>query len=131
MKILKILIADDAPFVRDIFRHIMKRAGHEVVAEANDGNEAVAMALEKKPDLIIMDIVMPNKSGIEATKEIKELLPLTKIIACSTIDQENMILKAMESGAVEFIQKPFNASEVIKIIERVCAVNNIVGEKND
>src|SRR3954468_7025778 len=103
-----VLIVDDAPFIRDILRHIVKRAGHEVVGEAEDGEEAVTMALAKKPDLIIMDIVMPNKSGIQATKEILELLPETKVIACSTIDQEMMMMKAMESGAVEFIHKPFH-----------------------
>src|SRR5476649_2161908 len=119
MQILRVLVVDDAPFIRDILRHILQRAGHEVVGEAEDGNQAVTTALDKKPDLIIMDIVMPNKSGIQATKEILEILPKTKVIACSTIDQENMMMKAMESGAVEFIHKPFHAMDVIKIINRV------------
>ena len=124
MATLKVLIVDDAPFIRDILRHILKRAGYDVVGEAGDGNQAVSMALELKPDLIIMDIVMPNKSGIQATKEIRAQLPSTKIIACSTIDQENMMMKAMESGAVEFIHKPFHAMDVVKIINRVCGVTS-------
>ena len=114
-----VMIVDDAPYVRDILRHILQRAGHQVVGEAADGEEAVAMAKDVRPDLIIMDIVMPNKSGIQATKEILEFLPSVKVIACSTIDQENMMMKAMESGAVEFIHKPFHANDVIKIINRV------------
>ncbi len=116
---LNILIVDDAPFIRDILRHIVLKAGHMVIGEAEDGEQAVAMALEKNPDLIIMDIVMPLKSGIQATKEILEKGLKTKIIACSTVDQDTMLMKAMEAGAVEYISKPFHATDVIKIIERV------------
>jgi two-component system chemotaxis response regulator CheY len=66
-----------------------------------------------------MDIVMPNMSGIQATKDILAQLPQTKIIACSTLDQDNMLMKAMEAGAIEYIKKPFSAPEVLKIIDRV------------
>lgn len=116
---LKILIVDDAPFIRDVLRHILKRGGHEVVGEAEDGVQAVEMAAHLKPDLIIMDIVMPQKSGVQATREILELRPETKVIACSTVDQDNMLMKVMEAGAVEYIKKPFHAMEVIKMIEKV------------
>lgn len=116
---LKVLIVDDAPYIRDVLRHIIKRGGHEVVGEAEDGVQAVQMATELKPDLIIMDIVMPQKSGVQATKEIMEILPETKVIACSTVDQDNMLMKVMEAGAVEYIKKPFHALEVIKIIDKV------------
>jgi two-component system chemotaxis response regulator CheY len=122
MSKLKVLIVDDAPFIRDILSRILIRAGHEVVGEAVDGVQAVTMAFDLCPDLIIMDIVMPNKSGLQATKEIKAKMPDLKVIACSTVDQENMMMKAMESGAVEFIHKPFHALDVIKIIERVCGL---------
>jgi two-component system chemotaxis response regulator CheY len=116
---LTVLVVDDAPFIRDILRRILSRAGYEVVGEAEDGVQAVAMALEKNPQLIIMDIVMPKMSGVQATKEILSQLPETKIIACSTVDQDNMLMKVMEAGAVEYIKKPFNAPEVAAIIERV------------
>jgi two-component system chemotaxis response regulator CheY len=119
VKKLNVLIVDDAVFIRDILKHIIKRAGHEVVGEAEDGNQAVEMALSHKPDLIIMDIVMPHKTGVQATREILEKLPQTKVIACSTLDQDNMLMKAMEAGAVEYIKKPFNAPDVINIIEGV------------
>lgn len=116
---LSVLIADDAPFIREILRHIIERGGHKVVGEAEDGVQAVAMTLEKKPDLVIMDIVMPNMTGVQATKEILAKLPETKVIACSTLDQDNMLMKVMEAGAVEYIKKPFSAPDVMKIIEGV------------
>jgi two-component system chemotaxis response regulator CheY len=116
---LTVLIVDDAPFIRDILRRLLTRAGHEVVGEAEDGVQAVAMATEKKPQLVIMDIVMPRMSGVQATKEILASLPETKVIACSTLDQDNMLMKVMEAGAVEYIKKPFNAPDVIAIIDRV------------
>jgi two-component system chemotaxis response regulator CheY len=120
---LTVLIVDDAPFIRDILRRILSRAGHDVIGEAEDGVQALAVALEKKPQLVIMDIVMPKMSGVQATKEILSVLPDTKIIACSTIDQDNMLMKVMEAGAVEYIKKPFNAPDVVAIIERVFSHN--------
>ena len=103
------LLVDDAPFIRDILRQIVVRGGHAVVGEAEDGVQAVALATEKKPDLIIMDIVMPHMSGVQATKEILSKLPHTKIIACSTVDQDNVLMKVMEAGAVEYIKNPLAA----------------------
>jgi two-component system, chemotaxis family, chemotaxis protein CheY len=119
MNKLNVLIVDDAPFIRDILRRILERSGHTVIGEAEDGVQAVAMSLEMRPDLVIMDIVMPNMTGVQATKEILANLPETKVIACSTIDQDNMLMKVMEAGAVEYIKKPFSAPDVIKIIEGV------------
>ncbi|CAM5999561.1 unnamed protein product [Sphagnum balticum] len=121
MKKLNVLIVDDAPFIRDVLRLILQKGGHSVVGEAEDGIQAVELAVKLKPDLIIMDIVMPLKSGVQATKEILEVLPTIKIIACSTIDQDMMLMKIMEAGAREYIKKPFSAPDVIKIIESVGA----------
>jgi two-component system, chemotaxis family, chemotaxis protein CheY len=119
MNKLNVLIVDDAPFIRDVLRHILQKAGHQVVGEAEDGEQGVQMALELKPDLVIMDIVMPVKTGVQATKEISEQLPDTKVIACSTVDQDNMLMEIMEAGAVEYIKKPFAAGDVVKIIDKV------------
>ena len=121
MKNLKILIVDDAPFIRDGLRRILTKAGYQVVGEADDGEKAVQMAWETKPDLVIMDIVMPLKSGVQATKEILMKNPKVKIIACSTVDQATMLMRIMEAGAKEFINKPFNADDVVCIIEKVTA----------
>lgn len=116
---LDVLIVDDAPFIRDVLRHILAKAGHKIVGEAENGEQAVEMALEKKPQLVIMDIVMPLKSGIQATKEIMEALPQTKVIMCSTVDQNIMLTKSLEAGASEYITKPFNAGDVVKIINKI------------
>jgi two-component system chemotaxis response regulator CheY len=122
---LNVLIVDDAPFIREVLRHILTKSGHKVVGEAEDGEEAVLKAQELRPDLVIMDIVMPRKSGVQATKEIAVLLPQAKIIACSTVDQDTMLMKVMEAGAHDFIKKPFNAKEVIGIIEKVFAKQEV------
>lgn len=119
MKKLRILIVDDAPYIRDVLRVILTKYGHEIVGEAQDGEQAVAMALQHHPDLVIMDIVMPLKSGLQATKEILDQLPATKVVACSTADQDTMVMKAMEAGAVDFINKPFHVADVLNIIEKI------------
>lgn len=119
MKKLNVLLVDDAPFIRDILKQIFIRAGHTIVGEAENGEDAVRLAKEKSPDLVIMDIVMPVKSGVQATKEIKDFAPNIKVIACSTLDQENMLMKVMEAGAIEFINKPFDVKQVIAIVEKV------------
>lgn len=119
-----ILIVDDAPFIREILKKILVKAGYKVVGEAEDGNEAIRLALETNPDLILMDIVMPIKSGIEATKEILERVPGTKIVMLSTIDQDYMIHRSMEAGAQDFVQKPFENDRLLEVIRK-----NIQGGK--
>lgn len=116
---LKVVIADDAPFIREVLNAILSRAGHQVVGEAENGEQAVQLSLQKKPDLVIMDIVMPIKSGIQATKEILEQRPQTKILACSTANQEVMLMKAVEAGAHDFIHKPFKGEQILQTISKV------------
>lgn len=88
----------------------------EVVAEARDGQEAVEVVQKTRPDVVLMDIVMPQKSGIEATTEILKSMPKLKIIACSTVDQESMVMRALEAGCCNYITKPFKAEEVFKAV---------------
>lgn len=123
MKKLNVVIADDAPFIREILRQIFVKAGHSVVGEAENGDQVIEEVKKKNPDLVIMDIVMPIKSGVQATKEIKEFAPQTKVIACSTLDQENMLMKVMEAGAEEFINKPFDVKQVMQIVDKVFGGN--------
>lgn len=115
----KVVIVDDAPFVREALEEILVRAGHQVVAHAENGEQAISECLKHKPELVIMDIVMPLKSGVQATKEILEQLPATKIVACSTVDQEIMIMKVLEAGAHDFITKPFQVNDVLERINKV------------
>lgn len=117
---IKLVIVDDAPFIREVARGVISGTEIELVAEAADGEEAVRLALEHKPDVVLMDLVLPIKTGIEATEEILATLPQIAIIACSTMSQEAMVLKALNAGCCDFVGKPFEAEHLLKVI-RACA----------
>lgn len=114
---LRLLVVDDAPFIREIVRNVAEKNGIIVVGEGRDGDEAVELAFKTDPDVILMDIIMPKKSGIDATKEILNQLPTTKVIAFSTADQEILVSKAMEAGCVSYLVKPFSSEELLKAID--------------
>jgi two-component system chemotaxis response regulator CheY len=120
---IKVLIADDALFmrnmIRDIFSQETVKDQYEVVGEASNGVEVVELFNELKPDLVTMDIVMPLKSGIEATREIISKNPDAKIVMCSALGQEPLVMEAIEAGASEFIIKPFQADDVLKKVNAV------------
>ena len=116
---MKLMIVDDAPFMLEIQRTILEASGYRVVAEASNGKDAVGLALRTRPDVILMDIVMPEKSGVEASKEILEKLPETKIIAISTLDQESMVLKALDAGCKSYVVKPFEKAELLNAIDQL------------
>lgn len=113
---IKLVIVDDAPFIREVLRHIFDGSNVEVVGEAHDGEEAIEVARIYRPDVILMDIVMPRKSGIDATVEILKDFPNIKIIACSTVDQNSMVMRALEAGCCNYIVKPFKAEDVLKAV---------------
>jgi two-component system chemotaxis response regulator CheY len=114
----KVLVVDDAVFMRNMIRDIFKAPDFEVVAEATNGVEAVEKFKELKPDLITMDIVMPFRSGIEATREIRRLDPSVVIVMCSALGQETLVMEAIEAGANDFIVKPFRQEEVMKVVKK-------------
>jgi two-component system chemotaxis response regulator CheY len=114
---IRLVIVDDAPFIREVLKHIFSTTEIEVVGEAQDGQEAIELVRALKPQVVLMDIVMPRKSGIEATSEIMKELPDTRVIACSTLDQNNMVMRALEAGCVNFIEKPFKAEEVLAAVK--------------
>ncbi|HEO8418378.1 response regulator [Niallia sp. FSL W8-0635] len=115
----RILIVDDAKFMRMTLSNILTRSSHEVVGEAENGKEAVRMYRELDPDLVTMDITMPEMSGLDAVKEIKNEFPLAKIIMCSAMGQQKMVVEAIEAGAKDFIVKPFDDTRVLDAINRV------------
>lgn len=117
----RILIVDDALFMRNMLRNIFSESGFEVVGEAQNGNEAVEKYQELQPDLVTMDIVMPEKNGIEALKEIMAASADAKIVICSALGQESLIMEALEAGARDFIVKPFKPPKVIEIAQKVLA----------
>lgn len=114
---IRLIVADDAPFIREIVKHVAEKSGITVVGEAIDGKDAVELALKLRPDVVLMDIIMPNKSGIEATKDILAQLPETKIIACSTVDQELMVMRALEAGCCSYLTKPFKGEDLVRMIQ--------------
>ncbi|MES2855374.1 MAG: response regulator [Bdellovibrionota bacterium] len=114
---IRLLVADDAPFIREIVRNVCEKVGIEVVGEASDGVEAVKLAESLNPDVILLDIIMPNKSGIEAAREIAASGSKAKLIAFSTADQETMVVRALDAGCCSFVVKPFKADELIKAVK--------------
>ncbi len=119
----RVLIVDDAAFVREVLTQILTKHGFEVAAEAQNGEEAVEIALSQDFDVVLMDIVMPKKSGIQATIEILKAKPKLPIIACSTEGSETMVVKALEAGCVDFVEKPFQIEVLLNTI------NNNLKEK--
>ncbi|SHF51823.1 response regulator [Ornithinibacillus halophilus] len=114
----RILIVDDAAFMRMMIKDILTKNGFEVVGEAQDGNQAISLYNELKPDLVTMDITMPEMDGITALKEIKAGDPNAQIIMCSAMGQQAMVIDAIQAGAKDFIVKPFQADRVIEAIQK-------------
>ena len=115
----KILIVDDAAFMRMMIKDILSKNGYEVVGEAENGAIAVNKYAEVKPDLVLMDITMPEKDGIQALKEIRANDGNAKVIMCSAMGQQAMVIEAIQSGAKDFIVKPFQADRVIEAVKKV------------
>lgn len=115
---LKLVIVDDAPFIREAIRNALNKSDIQLIGEATNGNEAVQMVLKLNPDIVLMDMVMPEKNGIDATKEILDQNPSIKIVACSTIDEKNIMMRALQAGCCEFITKPFEKETLIKTLHK-------------
>ncbi len=115
----KVLIVDDAAFMRMMLRDILEKNGFEIVGEASNGIKAVELYKKEKPEVVTMDITMPDMDGIEAVKQIKAFDPNSKIIMCSAMGQQSMVMDAIRAGARDFIVKPFQADRVIEAITKV------------
>ena len=113
------LIVDDAVFMRNMIKDIFYGDEFDVVGEAANGVEAVEKYRELTPDVVTMDIVMPLKSGIEAVKDIVSEDADAKIVMCSALGQDSLIMEAIEAGAKDFIVKPFKAEKVIEVVKRI------------
>ena len=114
-----ILICDDAAFMRMMIKDILTKNGYNVAGEAENGLKAVEKFKEVNPDLVLMDITMPEMDGIQALKKIKETDPNASIIMCSAMGQQAMVIEAIQSGAKDFIVKPFQAERVLEAVKKV------------
>jgi len=115
----RVLIVDDAAFMRMMLKNILAQNGYEIVGEASNGLEAVTLYKELKPDLVTMDIIMPEMGGITAVKEIRGFDSEAKIIMCSAMGQQAMVIESIQAGAKDFIVKPFQPDRVLEAVKKV------------
>lgn len=115
----RIMVTDDASFMRVMLKALLTEGGHEVVAEASNGQEAIEIYDQHLPDVVTMDITMPQLDGIGAVKAITGKHPDAKIIMCSAMGQQDMVLQAVQAGAKGFIVKPFNQEKLLGEIENI------------
>ncbi|MBI4521626.1 MAG: response regulator [Gemmatimonadetes bacterium] len=113
-----VLICDDALFMRTMIANILKGAGFEVVGEAETGSQAIEKYRELKPDLVTMDIVMPDMGGIDAVKAITKEFPEARVLMCSAMGQQALVMEAIQAGARDFVVKPFQPSRVLEAVQR-------------
>ena len=114
-----VLVCDDAIFMRTMITDILTQAGYDVIGEAETGAQAVEKYRQLKPDLVTMDIVMPDMGGIEAVREICKTSPEAKILMCSAMGQQVLVVEAIHAGAKDFVVKPFQPSRVLEAVQRL------------
>ncbi len=114
-----VLVCDDAIFMRTMISDILSQAGYEVVGEAETGTQAVERFKELNPDLVTMDIVMPGMGGIDAVREILKIAPGARVLMCSAMGQQALVIEAIQAGAKDFVVKPFQPSRVLEAVQRV------------
>lgn len=114
----RVLVVDDAAFMRKMVTDALTGGGHEIVGEAGNGEEAVARFQELRPDLMTLDITMPEKDGLAALKEIIAIDPGAKIIMCSALGQESKVLESIKLGAKDFVVKPFQPDRVLSAVSK-------------
>lgn len=117
----KVLIVDDAAYMRMMLKEILVDHGYEIAGEAENGNEAVEKYQELHPDIVTMDITMPEMDGIDAVKRILAINANAKIVMCSAMGQQNLVMKSLEAGARDFVVKPFEPERIIQTLESLFA----------
>jgi two-component system chemotaxis response regulator CheY len=117
----RVLIVDDAAFMRKMLGDVLAKGGHEVIGEGANGSEAVAQYQALRPDIMTLDITMPEKDGLAALREILTLEPSAKVVMCSALGQESKVLEAIKSGAKDFVVKPFQPDRVLDAIGKALA----------
>ncbi len=115
----RIMIVDDAAFMRMMLKDILTRHGYEVVGEAENGAVAVELYKEKKPDLVTMNITMPEMDGVAALREIRKIDSNARVVMCSAMGQQGMVIEAIQNGAKDFIVKPFQEDRVVEAVKKI------------
>ena len=118
----KVMVVDDAVFMRMTIKKMLEAHGHSVIGEAGKGVEAVKKYVEIKPEVVLLDITMPEMNGVEALKRIKEVDAKAKVIICSAMGQQAMVAQAIQSGAKDFVVKPFEEGRLAAAVDRVMAM---------
>ena len=115
---INVLIVDDLTFIKMVLKDLVEKAGFRVVGEASDGEEAVRLYEEKKPDVVLLDITMPKMDGLAALKQILKIDPAARVIMCSALGQQRLIVQAIQLGAKDFIVKPFQPQRIISALKK-------------
>ena len=114
----KILLCDDAEFMRRMLKDILTKQGHEIVGEAKNGREAIEKFKETSPDLVMLDVTMPEMDGIQGLKGIMKVNPKAKCVMCSAMGQQSIVIDALQSGALDFLVKPFAIDRVTEMVAK-------------
>jgi two-component system chemotaxis response regulator CheY len=117
----RVLVVDDAIFMRKMVSDALTKQGHEVIGEASNGAEAITQYQALSPDVMTLDITMPEKDGVEALREIVTIDPAARVIMCSALGQESKVLEAVKAGAKDFVVKPFQADRLAQAVEKAMA----------
>ena len=115
---INVLIVDDLTFIKMVLRDIIEKSGFRVVGEASNGEQAIALYQDTRPDVVLMDITMPGMDGLTALKKIREIDPGARVIICSALGQQRLILQAIQMGAKDFIVKPFQPQRVVSALKK-------------
>ncbi len=117
----RVLVVDDAAFMRKVLSDALAAGGHEVVGEAGDGDQAVAAYRDLQPDLVTLDITMPQKDGLATLRELVEIDPDARVVICSALGQESKVLDAVKAGAKDFVVKPFDHDRLLGAVSKAVA----------
>ncbi len=120
---VNVLIVDDLAFIKIVLRDIVEKSGFRVVGEASSGEQAIAMYQDKRPDVVLMDITMPDMDGLTALKRIREIDPAARVIMCSALGQQRLIVQAIQLGAKDFIVKPFQPPRVVSALKKALDIS--------
>jgi two-component system chemotaxis response regulator CheY len=115
---VNVLIVDDLTFIKIVLRDIIEKAGFRVVGEASNGEQAITLYQDTRPDVVLMDITMPGMDGLTALKKIREIDPAARVIICSALGQQQLIVQAIQLGARDFIVKPFQPHRVVAALKK-------------